>query len=138
MFTQQKNTTTVLSAIANDVSVDTMQKNLETQRNIWIDGYLSKDFDKIDSVLSPDFRCVNGKEIITKDEWHEVLVNVWQSNYWKEKPLLPNRTRYHFFTPTECMVTLYFKNEKYVNVMQELWMKTDNSWQFNALSTVNR
>lgn len=134
----QSRDTAILSTVVNDINVDVLQKNLEVQRNTWIDGYLAKDFSKIETVLSADFRCINGKEISSKQQWHEILQSLWQSTYWNEKPILPDRTRYHFFTPTECMVTLYFKNEARANVMQELWMATGNVWRFNALSVVNR
>lgn len=128
----------VFSTVVEDVDIDFLQKSLESQRNLWINAYLAKDFSKIEPLLSPDFRCVNGKEISNKAEWHEILKKFWQSKYRQDNPLLPDRIRYHFFTANECMMTLYFKDEKYANVMQELWMKNGNTWQFNALSTVNR
>lgn len=127
-----------LSTIAGFMDVDSLQQELAQQRERWLTAYLAKDFSQIEPLLSPDFRYINGKEISNKVQWHELLTTLWQSSYRADNPLLPDRTRYHFFTTTECMVTLYFKNEKTANVMQELWMKQGDTWKFTALSTVNR
>ena len=128
----------VLSTIVDEVSLNMLQKSLDRQRNVWINAYLAQDFNAIAPLLSPDFRCINGKESSDKAEWQALLQKLWQAEDWIENPLVPNRTRYHFFTPNECMGTLYFKNAQHANVMQELWMKHDDSWKFTALSTIKR
>lgn len=138
MLTQQKSNTTILSTVTSDTSIDDLQKNLEKRRDILLEGYLAQDFHKMESILAQGFRYINGKQIRTRENWHEILATLWESGSWQEHPMLPERTRYHFFTLTECMVTLYFKNEKYANVMQELWMKDGNVWKLSALSLVNR
>lgn len=128
----------ILSTVVNDINLDMLQKKLDVSRKIWRTAYLAKDFATIETVLSADFRFINGKENSNKTAWHSRLKDLWQTPEWQEKPLLPERVRYHFFTPTECIVTLYFKNETRVSVMQELWMIINGTWQFNALSMVNR
>lgn len=129
--------TATLSTAVEDVSVETLQQHLDAQRNFWLEGYLTKDFAKIERVLSPAFHCINGKQLMSKDEWQNALNTIWQSRWWAAKPLMPDRTRYHFFSPSECVITLYFM-DKHANVMQEMWMKDADRWQFNTLSTITR
>lgn len=128
----------IFSTIAGDIDIEKLQQPLEQSRNILINGYLAKNFAKIETILACDFRFVNGKEIRTRDNWQKILENLWQSRDWQANPLLPERTRYHFFSPTESMITLYYKDEQVANVMQELWMKDDTLWKLSAVSIVNR
>lgn len=134
----QQNKSDTISTLVEAVNVEALQDALALRRNVFIQGYLSQDFKAIETTLADNFRFVNGKAIHNRDSWHEILHNLWQSRDWQSQPLLPDRVRYHFFSLTECMITLYYKHEPLANVMQELWMQDDNVWRLSAVSIVNR